>query len=113
MGTSFLESGYDHVIFDSPPALSVADPIIIASVVSCAILVVRAHRTPRESLRLVADKFRQAGIRPIGVVVNDLDMEAHGYARYRYYRDHDYYIDESAAESDETRGAKGGHVSGA
>ena len=113
MGTSFLDAGYDHVIFDSPPALSVADPIIIASVVDGAILVVRAHRTPRESLRLVARKFRQAGIRPIGVVVNDLDMEAHRYAGYRYYRGQRYYTDDAAVDGEPTRGAKGDRASGA
>jgi Mrp family chromosome partitioning ATPase len=113
MGTRFLEAGYDHVIFDSPPALSVADPIIIASIVDGAILVVRANRTPRESLRMVADRFRQAGIRPIGVVVNDLDMEALGYGRYRYYRGQRYYTDESAAEHDNSRGSGNGRVRGA
>jgi capsular exopolysaccharide synthesis family protein len=100
MGKAFLEAGYDHVVFDSPPALSVADPIIIASVVDGTIVVVRANRTPRESLRLVADRFRQAGIRPIGVVVNDLDLEAHGYGRYRYYRGHGYYVEDAATEGE-------------
>jgi capsular exopolysaccharide synthesis family protein len=111
MGTRFLEAGYDHVIFDSPPALSVADPIIIASIVDGAIVVVRANRTPRESLRMVADRFRQAGIRPIGVVVNDLDMEALGYGRYRYYRGQRYYTDDSSPEQPGSRGS--GRVRGA
>ena len=105
MGTRFLEAGYDHIIFDSPPALSVADPIIIASVVDGAIIVVRANRTPRESLRMVADRFRQAGIRPIGVVVNDLDMEAIGYGRYRYYRGQRYYQEESSTEHETSHGS--------
>jgi capsular exopolysaccharide synthesis family protein len=105
MGTRFLDAGYDHIIFDSPPALSVADPIIIASIVDGAIVVVRANRTPRESLRMVVDRFRQAAIRPIGVVVNDLDMEAMGYGRYRYYRGQRYYTDESSPEHESNRGS--------
>jgi len=113
MGKAFLDAGYDHVVFDSPPALSVADPIIVASVVDGTIIVVRANRTPRESLRLVAERFRQAGIRPIGVVVNDLDLEAHGYGRYRYYRGHGYYVDDTVAESGESHRKSGGRARGA
>jgi capsular exopolysaccharide synthesis family protein len=111
MGTRFLEAGYDHLIFDSPPALSVADPIIIASIVDATIVVVRANRTPRESLRMAVDRFRQAGTRPIGVVVNDLDMEALGYGRYHHYRGTRYYTDESSTEHEESHDS--GRVRGA
>lgn len=81
----FLEAGYDHILFDSPPVLAVADPIIIASTVDAAILVVRAGRTPRESLRAAGEKFKQAGIRLSGVVLNDLDVHLHGYRPYAAY----------------------------
>ena len=30
-------------------------------------------------------KFVQAGIRPIGIVLNDLDSDRHGYESYGYY----------------------------
>ena len=84
-GPLLLDHGYDHVVFDSPPVLSVADPVIVASVVDAVILVVRAGRTPRQSLRLAAERFSQAGIRPVGVVLNDVDVSGRGYAHYRYY----------------------------
>lgn len=96
---ALLEAGYDHVVFDSPPALSVADPVILASTTDAAILVARAGRTPRESLRLAAAKFRKAGIRLAGVVLNDLDIRARGYAHY-----HDYgRYSADAAPADESR----------
>ena len=85
MGSHFLEAGYDHIVYDSPPTLSVSDPVIIASVVRTTILVVRADRTPRESLRLATEKLSQAGTRPVGAVINDLDLESRGYSRYAYY----------------------------
>jgi Mrp family chromosome partitioning ATPase len=81
-GRRLLAAGYDHVIFDSPPALAVADPVIVASAVGTAIIVARAGRTPRESLKRAVEKFVQAGIKPIGVVLNDLDPSRHGYASY-------------------------------
>ncbi len=85
MTTRYLDAGYDHVVFDSPPALAVSDPVIIGSVVEAVLLVARAGRTPRPSLRLAASKFEGAGIRPIGIVLNDLDAEGAGSHYYRYY----------------------------
>ena len=83
-GKRFLAAGYDHIVFDSPPVLSVADPVIIGSVLDSVVLVTRAGRTPRQSLKAAVERFQQAGIRPAGVVLNDLDAEMHGYAHYRY-----------------------------
>jgi capsular exopolysaccharide synthesis family protein len=89
MGLRLLDAGYDHVLYDSPPALAVADPVIIASVVDAAIVVARAGRTPRESLQSAVQKFAQAGIKPIGIVLNDLDATRHAYGTYAYYGRHE------------------------
>ena len=85
MGPRFLAGGYDHVVYDSPPALAVADPVIVSSVVEATIIVARAGRTARESLQRAVAKFVQAGTRPIGIVLNDLDAGRHGYGTYGYY----------------------------
>jgi capsular exopolysaccharide synthesis family protein len=85
MASRFLEARYDHVVFDSPPVLSVADPTILGSTVDASLIVARAGRTPRESLRQAVEKFSQAGIRLVGVIVNALDPEGGRYDRYRYY----------------------------
>ena len=85
MGPLLLAGGYDHVLYDSPPALAVADPVIVAHVVEATIIVARAGRTPRESLQRAVAKFVQGGSRPIGIVLNDLDAGRHGYGTYGYY----------------------------
>lgn len=82
---ALLDAGFDHVIFDSPPVLSVADPVILGHASDGVVLVARAHRTPRESLRLAVERFSQAGVKPFGVVLNDVDDAAQGYRYYRYY----------------------------
>jgi Mrp family chromosome partitioning ATPase len=51
MGSRLLAAGYDHIVYDSPPALAVADPVIVAHVVEATIVVARAGRTSRESLQ--------------------------------------------------------------
>ncbi len=85
MGPIFLAGGYDHIVYDTPPALAVADPVIVSAVVEATILVAREGRTPRESLQRAVSKFTQAGTRPIGIVLNDLSAGRHGYGTYGYY----------------------------
>jgi len=80
-----VETGYDHVVFDSPPVLSVTDPTIIGGLMHAVLLVVRAEKTPRQSVRHAADRLRQAGIRPTGVVLNDVRPESTGYQNYYHY----------------------------
>jgi capsular exopolysaccharide synthesis family protein len=102
LGSELLERGYDHVLFDSPPVLSVSDPAIVASVADTGILVVRAGRTPRQSVRLAATRLEQTGGGPFGVVLNDFDDESHG-STYRRYQN--YYGRYESPEEDAGTGA--------
>lgn len=103
LGGRLIEQGYDHVLFDSPPSLSVSDARIIAAHVDTGILVVRAGRTPRQSVKVAAARFAgDAGAR-FGVVLNDLDRLAQrgGYEAYRY--DEPYGDDAEADTEPESR----------
>ena len=106
MSDELLASGYEHVVFDSPPALSVADPVIIANTVDFGILVVRAGRTPRQSVRLAAEKFLQVESSRFGVVLNDLAPET-GSSTYGHYQHYGRYDEATPGESDDdqVRGA--------
>lgn len=96
------EHGYRHVVFDSPPVLSVSDPVIIADVVDSCVLVSRAGRTPRQSIRLAVDRLLQAGNCSLGVVLNDLDPGAPGSSHYGY-RYYGRYSDDDAEPPSRTR----------
>jgi capsular exopolysaccharide synthesis family protein len=85
LGPRLIEHGYDHIVFDSPPALSVADPVIIGNTVNGVIVIVRAEKTPRQSVRHALDKLEQSGVRPLGLVLNGLRPESYGYRGYYYY----------------------------
>mgnify|MGYP001765369442 CR=1 FL=1 len=89
--------GFDHVVVDSPPAVQVADGVILSSAFEATILVVRAGRTAKASLALAATRLRQGRGRGVGAVLNGIS-EAGGYHYgYRYYRHH-------AEEGTATRG---------
>ncbi len=105
LGPRLIESGYDHLLFDSPPVLSVADPIIVASVADTGILVVRAARTPRQSVRLAVARLAQAGGGPFGVVLNDFDAsgQTSGYERYHPYGRYEAPLREGGIEPPATQ----------
>ncbi len=70
---------YEHVILDSPPLLSVTDPVILATRVDGVILVVQAGRSTRDILRRARQELLQVGAKVFGVVLNNLDMRREGY----------------------------------
>jgi capsular exopolysaccharide synthesis family protein len=107
MGKDLLSKGYDHVVFDSPPTVSVSDPVIIASVVDSGILVVRAGKTERQSVKLAADKLTKSKIGHLGLVLSDVSAETLG-SRYYYY-----HQDAGGRDSTETPQGPGGHAGGA
>ena len=89
-----------------PPVLSVSDPVIVASVADTGILVVRAGRTPRQSVRMAAERLALAGGGPFGVVLNDFDARNRG---SQYYASLENYRYERAdAGTDASKRASGG-----
>jgi capsular exopolysaccharide synthesis family protein len=87
---------YDHLVFDTPPVLSVSDPVVAARAMDAVVVVVRAGRTVRESLRAAVDRIRQVGARPTGVVLNDLDPASHGGPAYGSYGHYESVVTEQA-----------------
>ncbi len=78
------QSGYDHILFDAPPVMAVADPIILANQADAAILIVLAGSTSKQAIQHSLEKFRKSGIRPIGAVLNKVGAGSREYGRYTY-----------------------------
>lgn len=84
-----LRAQYDLVIIDTPPILPVADTAIIAPLASALIMVVREGiSNPREITEAVK-RLSNIGVRPAGVVLNDLRMRRHRYG-YGYAYEYGY-----------------------
>lgn len=76
---------FDHVIFDSPPVLSVVDPLLIGRQVEGVVLVVKSAFTSRDSGRLGKEKLLAGRVTVLGVLLNAVPTEHVPY-QYRYYR---------------------------
>jgi polysaccharide biosynthesis transport protein len=89
----FLEQGYDHIIYDSPPVLPVADSVIMSARMEAVALVVLAGVTSRDALAHVVRRLLQVKARAVGAILNRADLASqsyyYGYSYKRYYGDDD------------------------
>lgn len=90
--TSLLEGckkTFNFIILDSPPLLAVTDAQILANKIDGVVFVVHGGVTPKEAVKLGREKLQNANI--IGIVLNQINLEQHGYYYQHYYQ---YYSKE-------------------
>lgn len=78
---------YDFIVLDTPPLVPVPDFRLIADLVDGFVVVVAAHRTPRNLLADALTLIETSKL--IGIVFNGDDRPLHGY--YGYYYGYGYY----------------------
>ncbi|MBN1179671.1 MAG: polysaccharide biosynthesis tyrosine autokinase [Anaerolineae bacterium] len=84
----------DVVLFDSPPALVVADGAILGSRVDGVLIVNDAGRTRRNAAGKAAEELHRVRANLLGVILNRLSTSHGGYYHYSYY----YYSDNGDGE---------------
>lgn len=91
---------YDHVIIDTPPALSVTDPVLLSVEADSIILVIRSGKTTKDALRRAGELLWQVNARIMGIVVNGIDLGSpdHYYYYYGAKASGEYYATETSAE---------------
>lgn len=75
---------YDYVLIDTPPVMPVTDALIVSRVVDGMILVIASGEVKVEMAREVKGRLAGAGVNILGVVLNKVRSEHHGYG-YGYY----------------------------
>jgi succinoglycan biosynthesis transport protein ExoP len=76
---------YDKIIIDTPPLMSVSDPLVVAGVAESVMLVVRTGNTTSGQLRSGLESLYQVGANVIGTVLNGYDNRSAGYRSYGYH----------------------------
>ena len=85
-----LNERFDRLIFDSPPILAVTDAAVLSRVSDGTVMVVRAGRTPRDSVLRAKQLVRGVNGRIAGVVLNDVDLKNPHYTSYYHYYHYKY-----------------------
>ena len=74
---------FDHIVIDTPPALSVTDAVLLSVQADSVILVIRSGQTTKQALRRARQLLAYVNSKIMGVVVNAMDLNTSDY--YYYY----------------------------
>ncbi len=88
---TFLKGNYDHVILDSPPAISFTDSAILSTLVDGVVLVAKAGESSIHLMRRFKQRLAGLGTRIYGVVLNGVKPNSLEYGYYGYNYSYDYY----------------------
>lgn len=87
---------YDYVLIDLPPVLPVADALVLGAMVDGVVMVIDSGEVKVDMARDVKKQLQHAGADILGVVLNKVRSEHHGYG-YGYY----YYYGSKEASNGE------------
>jgi len=93
-----MSGRFQHVIIDSPPAISFTDAAILSTLVDGVVLVAMANKSSIHLMRQFKQRISSIGARIYGVVLNGLKADS---MEYDYYGS-GYYKYYSHAEDDES-----------
>ncbi len=99
--TEHLLRDYDILLFDSPPALAVTDPVILGREMDGVIIVVDSGSTREPALIHVLSEMEKVKARVLGIVLNR--YQRRGDSGYYYYYYNRYYRDsEESSDGDQS-----------
>ncbi|HKY34252.1 MAG TPA: polysaccharide biosynthesis tyrosine autokinase [Candidatus Polarisedimenticolia bacterium] len=98
-----LESRADLVIFDTPPALLVADAMLLAGELDAAIIVAESGGVSRKAVQQVVESLQKAQARILGVILNKTAESPGSYYNYYSY----YSVYREPEEEGEAQAAAG------
>lgn len=78
-----LKKVFDYVILDTPPVLAVTDAQIIATKADGVVLVVRAEKTKKDTVKSALELLKKVNANILGTVLNGTEMKKDNY--YYYY----------------------------
>ncbi len=103
----FLEEArkrFDRIIIDSPPLTGLGDTFVVGNLVGHVILVVAAARTPSDLIKRIQAQLEKSGIKIIGVILNQVDMDKErlgGYSKHYYHTYNRYYRRDDQGQGEE------------
>ena len=87
-----LRSTFEYIIIDGSPLMPVSDSLVLGHLVDGVLFVVHSGKTSQDLAKDALKRLAGAAIRPIGVVLQQVDFKRVQSYKYRYaYYDRAYY----------------------
>jgi Mrp family chromosome partitioning ATPase len=83
-----VRNRFDMVIFDTPPAMTVTDSIVLSRFIDGVVFVIKSGQTPKELTRRALLQFKKSNSEVLGIILNLVDISKGSY--YSYYYSHYY-----------------------
>jgi capsular exopolysaccharide synthesis family protein len=81
-----LRKDYDYIVIDTPPVLSVTDPVIVSKLADGVVYIVAYNKTKKDDAREGLKILRRNGANVIGGVLANIDFrKSKGYHGYHYH----------------------------
>src|SRR2546425_2042977 len=100
-----LRGEYDHIVVDTPPALSVTDAVVMSTRADAVVLVIRSGQTTKQALRRAREILIQVNARVSGVLLNAVDLSSPDYYYYYEYQGkygHRYYQEDELTSAEDS-----------
>ncbi len=81
-----LRKEYDYIIIDTPPVLSVTDPLIVSKYADGVLYVVAYNKTKRDDAKAGLAQLEKNNANVLGSVFANIDIK-----RFKGYHSYDYY----------------------
>lgn len=87
---SWARENYDRVIIDAPPLGLVSDALVLGGLSDCVLVMARPETSRKRATFHTIHRFREAGVRLISAVINDISFSKGSsyYAPYYHYYGH-------------------------
>lgn len=78
---------FEYIVIDTPPVLTVTDPMLLARYADAVVVVVRADSTSHDALLRTQEVLHQCHVPVVGAVLNAMNFAS---AEYAHYFGHSY-----------------------
>ena len=75
---------YDYILVDTPPVGVVSDASIVTSLLDGVLLLVRQGWARKETVKRALENLERTGIKPLGYVLNGVDLDEKQFDHYYY-----------------------------
>ena len=89
-----LREGYDWVLIDSPPSMSLSDTSLLAALADMTLLVVQHNETDKDVIQKNVQNLKRVGANLIGAILNNVNIQK-AYQKDYYYAGYYYFNEES------------------
>ncbi|MDD3123518.1 MAG: CpsD/CapB family tyrosine-protein kinase [Candidatus Izemoplasmatales bacterium] len=84
-----LRKEYEYIVIDTPPVLSVTDPLVVSKYVDGVVYVVAYNKTRKDEAKEGLNQLLNNNANVIGAVLANIDVRKTG--GYSYYKGYHYY----------------------